>query len=53
MRRGTTLDGFMYHEHGRENSMTQEENQAAELVREWHQFVETECTKRYAFTKSC
>jgi hypothetical protein len=43
MRRGTTLDGFMYHEH---REMTQEENQAAELVREWHQFVETECTKR-------
>jgi hypothetical protein len=50
MRRGTTLEGYMEHEENKESgSLSLEHDSANPLeIKQWHDFVETECTKRYA-----
>lgn len=49
MRRGTTLDGFLFKEANEQESMAMDNNQQdSELTRRWHEFVEQECTKRYS-----
>jgi hypothetical protein len=50
MRRGTTLEGYMEHEENRDMaSLSLEHDSANPLeIKQWHDFVETECTKRYA-----
>lgn len=52
MRRGTTLDGFMPHDDG-QDSNTPMETMQMKLTRDWHLFVESECTKRYGGAKFC
>jgi hypothetical protein len=49
MRRGTTLEGYMEHEENRDmQSLSLEHDSANPLeIKHWHDFVETECTKRY------
>ena len=49
MRRGTTLDGFLFREQNEQENMAMDNNQDSELTRQWHDFVEQECTKRYPF----
>ena len=50
MRRGTTLEGYVEHEvESRENSHGNSEHVQVNLneLKQWHDFVEKECTKRY------
>jgi len=46
MRRGTTLEGYLYRENSQQDNLLEHQQRDSELVQRWHEWVEIECTKR-------
>jgi len=47
MRRGTTLEGYLYNENNQQDYMSLEHQPGnSQLLQRWHKWVELECTKR-------